>query len=396
MRGAAHRWLSPAGEPALPGGDPRSRQRHRRVTLLKWSRDNGSIVTRWLDQQPSKPSELIVSSIGRDEVLKFGPGQYVEVSDDQRELRGEAGILVRLLNAEGQVLMLDTTDPNAATVLKAGFPIRSTISQQPESAALGWHRVKPGHGDMARAGGRRPDHVRGGKIPRRRLLADPRAHCQGRCRVARDTATPPNPIPQPRAGVEHHYCKLAVLSHDAGGFKVVQDCRKLFPPLTELVALLYESGDGRRRGRMKPSRNSLPCAWWAWSTGRRRWPAQPCGSRRGRQWDAQRRPAGRHRSEWHRGVRVDAGQRGQRQATRAGRASRRRQQSDPGSGSALQRQPQAAVLLYVSGDGQEAMPNRALPQPLRARVVSEQVPVIGAQVEFTVAAGGGRLPAVHR
>jgi hypothetical protein len=92
------------------------------IKALKWSRDNGSIVTRWLDQKSSKPSELIVSSIGRDEVLAFAPGQYIEASDDQRELRGEAGILVRLANAEGQVLTLDATDANAALVLKSDFP----------------------------------------------------------------------------------------------------------------------------------------------------------------------------------------------------------------------------------------------------------------------------------
>ena len=44
------------------------------IKVLKWSRDNGAIVTRWLDQKLSKPSELIVSTIGRDSVLRLRAG----------------------------------------------------------------------------------------------------------------------------------------------------------------------------------------------------------------------------------------------------------------------------------------------------------------------------------
>ena len=156
-----------------------------KITQLKWSRDNGSIVTRWLNQEPSKPNELIVNSIGRDGVLGFGPGQYVEVVDDARELRGEAGILVKLANAEGQVLTLDTTDPNAATVKIADFPPQvAGQPNNPKGAALGRHAGESGHGHLAGARGRRPDQVRGGGVSSWGLLADPGAHHHGRCRMA--------------------------------------------------------------------------------------------------------------------------------------------------------------------------------------------------------------------
>ncbi len=218
-----------------------------RVTLLKWSRDNGSIVTRWLDQKASKPEELIVAGIGRDEVLRFGPGQYVEVHDDQRELRGEAGILVRLANAEGQVLILDTTDPNAATVARANFP--DTLGGRPNNpkvrrwdgilanpATGAWLELEDGVQIRLEAG--KKHHVGDyWLIPARTVTAD--------VEWPRDNATPPNPIPQPRAGIEHHYCKLAVLNRAGGNFTVVQDCRKLFPPLTALTTLLYVGGDGQ-------------------------------------------------------------------------------------------------------------------------------------------------------
>jgi hypothetical protein len=47
-----------------------------------------------------------------------------------------------------------------------------------------------------------------------------------------------------------------------------------------------------------------------------------------------------------------------------------------------------ATLVYVGGDGQEARPGRALPQPLEAGVFRGRHPVAGARVRFTADAGG--------
>ncbi len=70
---------------------------------FKWSRDNGSVVTEWKDTQGN---DLIVGS-GRG----FAAGQWVELIDDTREMRGDSGILVRLVKVEGDTL---TMDPNSA------------------------------------------------------------------------------------------------------------------------------------------------------------------------------------------------------------------------------------------------------------------------------------------
>ncbi|ADU98782.1 DUF6519 domain-containing protein [Alicycliphilus denitrificans] len=48
-------------------------------------------------------------------------------------------------------------------------------------------------------------------------------------------------------------------------------------------------------------------------------------------------------------------------------------------------------LLYVGGDGQEAIPGAAVAEPLRVRVVRGALPVEGARVRFTVEAGGGTV-----
>jgi hypothetical protein len=253
------------------------------ITRLKWSRDNGAIVTRWLGQEASKPEALIVASIGRDEVLRFAAGQHVEVIDEQRELRGAAGLLVRLANAEGQVLTLDTTDPNWTSVKIADFP-PSVAGRPNHPKARRWDGVLANpalntwleleDGVQIRLSAGRYHVGDYWLIPARTVTAD--------VEWPRDASN--NPIPQPRAGIAHHYCKLAVLNRSRGIFTVAQDCRQFFPPLTRLVA-----------------------------------------------------------------------------------------------------------LLYVGGDGQEAMPGQPLPQPLRARVLNGATPVIGARVRFTVTQGGGSL-----
>ena len=73
---------------------------------LKWSRDNGSLVTPWLDQ---KDSLLIVGPTGHDEQRGFGVGSWVELIDDDRELRREPGVLCRITGIEGPALTVDKT-----------------------------------------------------------------------------------------------------------------------------------------------------------------------------------------------------------------------------------------------------------------------------------------------
>ena len=220
------------------------------ATLLKWSRDNGSIVTRWLAQDPGKANELTVSSIGRDDVLSFGPGQYAEMSDDRHELLGVAGVLVKLANAEGQVLTLDAADPNAALVSIADFPDK--VGDRPntrkvrrwdgvlEDPALNhWLELEDGVKIQLEPG---QYHVGDyWLIPARTATAD--------VEWPRDATG--DPIPRPPAGIEHHYCRLAVLNRDGNGQFTAVDCRKLFPPLTG-VTLLYAGGDGQEAMPAQP------------------------------------------------------------------------------------------------------------------------------------------------
>ncbi len=45
-----------------------------------------------------------------------------------------------------------------------------------------------------------------------------------------------SPQPQPRLGIEHHLCRLALIEVQDGKVEIAADCRNLFTPLTELAA----------------------------------------------------------------------------------------------------------------------------------------------------------------
>jgi malectin (di-glucose binding ER protein)/uncharacterized protein DUF6519 len=56
---------------------------------FKWSRDNATVATRVT--QITAPDTLVVESVGRDDVLRFNPLDWIEITDDWQELNGLPG-----------------------------------------------------------------------------------------------------------------------------------------------------------------------------------------------------------------------------------------------------------------------------------------------------------------
>lgn len=69
------------------------------AATFKWSRDNASVITAVTAISPATnvannpTSQLSVQSTGRDNVLSFKPGDWIEITDDFLELNGRAGEL---------------------------------------------------------------------------------------------------------------------------------------------------------------------------------------------------------------------------------------------------------------------------------------------------------------
>jgi hypothetical protein len=79
------------------------------VATFKWSRDNGSVVTAWLG---TEGNDLLVSSS-----RGFSAGCWVELIDDEKELLGLPGTLVKVAKVEGQTLSIDPASVTSSDAL---------------------------------------------------------------------------------------------------------------------------------------------------------------------------------------------------------------------------------------------------------------------------------------
>ena len=253
---------------ALPSFATADLPRLRRVgASFVWSRENGSVVAA---VERIDGTTLTVSDLGRDEVLGFAPGQWVELTDDRNEYEQQRGQLLRIasIDAVGRQIVVET----AVTPLDAG-------------AAAGvnraWHpKLRRWEGAGAiRVGGAGPDgdwvHLEDGvqvrfeagryrtgdywHFPARTATIDPEL---GTIEWPRDGAGVPALLPP--HGVVHHVCPLALVDlADPGDGSLavvgaITDCRDLFPPVTELTNLLYLGGDAQERILGAPGPLELP------------------------------------------------------------------------------------------------------------------------------------------
>jgi hypothetical protein len=74
------------------GGEPGA-------ATFKWSRDNASVEAAVLEI-PSL-TQLVVDSVGKDSVLRFNDGDWIEITDDWLELHNKPGVIRRIANSNG-------------------------------------------------------------------------------------------------------------------------------------------------------------------------------------------------------------------------------------------------------------------------------------------------------
>lgn len=112
---------------------------------FKWSRDNGTVVSA-VDRILPDSNVIQVQATESDSERSFKPGQWVELINEDRELRGEAGILLRLTDVRpggkliynassvGEAIALDEFAPAKHPKLRAwdwtsdsqGLPLKSS------------------------------------------------------------------------------------------------------------------------------------------------------------------------------------------------------------------------------------------------------------------------------
>lgn len=202
------------------------------TATFKWSRENGSIVASWIDPPSGQnlgPNTLFVSSTGKDSVLGFAAGEWIELSDDTRELDFQPGTLVRLTNVQGQVLTVDpsTVIPSGASLKRSDYAINPKVrrwdSAGVTAATTGkWLDLENGVQVQFSSG----TYTTGDywMIPARTLTANIDWPLDGSGKA----------LAQSPKGIRRHYCRLAIVQFDGKVWSVIAPCLPVFPPLTDL------------------------------------------------------------------------------------------------------------------------------------------------------------------
>ena len=203
-----------------------------------WSRENGSVV---VGAQVTDVDEITVTSLGRDDVLGLAPGDWVELTDETHELAGSPGELLRITSIAGNVLTVDTSSsgPLDGTQFPTGPKVRRW--DDPDGART-VAVVNTNGGFLGLEDGVEVRFETGRHYETGDYWLIPARTANGDVDWPEDGAAPVAPLARPPEGIAHHYCKLALLRLSGETWEVVEDCRNLFPPLTDLSGLQAEPG----------------------------------------------------------------------------------------------------------------------------------------------------------
>lgn len=196
---------------------------------FKWSRDNGSVAVAIAEfAVDGANAKVRTTSLGRDDVLGLHENDWVEVSDDASELAGLPGTLA-------QITKIDPDNILTLSVAVSGYDINGhpkvrrwdsdgEIAVTVPATNDGYIQLEDGieikfEIDTFHTG----DYW---LIPARTVPGQ-----FGDIEWPQEGSDPAALLP---FGILHHYCKVAVLTFDGSAITDVDDCRKKFPPLTEL------------------------------------------------------------------------------------------------------------------------------------------------------------------
>jgi hypothetical protein len=207
----------------------------RRVATFKWSRDNGSVafsVQNFVPDQQNTVQQVRVKRLGRDEVLGLHQGNWVEVLGDTTELKGEPGTLAQITpNGVDESEREVTLSVNVAVHQGEEHPkVRrwdsdGAVAVEVMGSNDGWLKLEDGvqvkfdPSSVYETG----DYW---LVPARTTLGD--------VLWPRDETTR-EALFEARHGTPHQFCSLALVELDESGWvDQPEDCRRLFPPLTEI------------------------------------------------------------------------------------------------------------------------------------------------------------------
>jgi hypothetical protein len=204
---------------------------------FKWSRGNaaqayaiGEFIS---DADPAKVFKVRLKQTGRDHELKLKKRDWIEISGDTSDLAdGHAGTMAQVENIspDGMILTLNTDVAKHRNESSPHVRRWDTGGQLTDNAVTAINispefKLEDGieiefTGDTFKSGDYWVFSAR---------------HLTGAIETL---------VEEPPMGIRHHYCKLAVVHWKEGGEPEIEDCRKIFSPLTELEVPATPGGRG--------------------------------------------------------------------------------------------------------------------------------------------------------
>ena len=378
---------------------------------FKWSRDNGSVV-RAVDVENIKNDTITIIDPGQDVLHAFAPGQWVEITDDLRELNEQPGTLVCLTEVtDGVKLKYDPDDPDTIV----GNPVnhKNFLIEQHNPKVRRWDQTVSGEMEtgtewIALESGLKVCFEAGGDYRSGDYWLIPARADEGKIEWPKDSND--KPLALQRFGIMHHYCPLTIVQYDGGetgSWKLIKDCRKIFPPMTEMVTLSYVGGDGQDAmlGKKLPAPLEVRVAIGQHPIEGARVRFTITEGVGGGVLEHTEEDAGEGvvmRDSGSLVIKTDS--RGLASCSWTLDGKNRKNQSQRVEATLLDEDGNPVLdgsisfnanlirtLSYVGGDGQEAMPGYELPAPLEVRVAIGQHPIEGAIVQFSITEGEGKL-----
>jgi hypothetical protein len=185
-----------------------------------WSRDNGSVVTAVEKFITGPANQVQVKSLGRDPATGFRREDMVEVLSDETELAGIPGTIARVVDVDTANRILSLSVDVSAHEHQAGRRVRRWDQPgNPIKASERKVQLDPGIRVELTGGPFRTGDF--WLIPARAVTG----------KIEEFTNAPPR-------GIDHHFCRLALVHWEIDGkggvTATVTDCRRRFPPLTEV------------------------------------------------------------------------------------------------------------------------------------------------------------------
>ncbi len=201
----------------------------RNEVTFKWSRDNASVET---SISSISNKILTVADTGKDKgPLSFDAGQWVEIVDEESTLKRTPNPLFKIDNVNQGRITLKTSAASLANLQNKKLrrwdqTEKNGANANGVVATADWIELENGIQIQFSEG---EYHVGDyWLIPARTATGE----------IEWPPFEVPNSNPEPQAprGTQHYFCRLALVRSQNRVLTLVEDCRKLFPPLTGICA----------------------------------------------------------------------------------------------------------------------------------------------------------------